>query len=242
MYAALERNPKLITVCRTLVTDYGQIDYPQDWNWGDASAWWSHIKHHLPSDCDYYEVINESTVPPQGYGHWAQWHIEMAQLVERDTSGALLAFSFAAGTPELSQWAELLPYIQWAASNPTADGKYHGIAFHAAPNTTFSRNDMPWLNDPFLTVDRFFIKVVDEYKLHDSPITIGVTEWGLSGGYSGNWIASYTCEEAADAYQTTLQHVREIGWQGLVILNWWTINTGGSIWIDDSEYLGEMVQ
>ncbi len=235
------RNPNVITIARTLYTSYGLLDCPQDWNWENPNVWWDAIKNALPEGYDYYEVLNECGPPPQGYAYWAGWSIEMAKLVQRDKGGALLAFSFAAGNPSYSAWPELLSYLVWANNNPLPDGRRHGIALHAAAYAPWSRADSPWVNNPHLTADRYFVLVRDIILANTGQdilklrIPVIYTELGLSDGYSGNWNAQYSCEEKASAYKETARKLLP-----KAKFTWWNI---GKVWqwTDDSPCLAQML-
>lgn len=232
-------NPDVHTVARTLATDYGMIDCPQEWNWGDPAAWWNAIKGHLPDGYDYYEVMNECGFPPQGAEYLATWSIEMAGLVQRDKGGALLAFSFSPGNPNYAEWPALLPYLQWAADNPLPDGRRHGIALHASAYAPWNRADSPWINNPHVTPDRFFVYARDVIlanrgvDIGELQFTVIFTELGVTDGYSGSWGASYTCAEKASAYRETVARLPGA-------MAWWNI---GQIarWTSDHDCLAQML-
>lgn len=218
-------NPGTITIARTLVTDYGMIDCPQEWNWQTPSAWWGAIKNRLPDGFDYYEVINECWLPPQGAAHLAWWSIEIAKLVQQDKNGALLAFSFSAGSPDYPDWPALLPYLLWAENNPLPDGRRHGIALHAAAYATWTRADSPWIGNAHLNPDRYYLFAhdvilantgVDVNRLH---IPVVWTEIGIEDGYASGVIGgpqTYSCEEKADAYRETVKRIENRG-----AIAWW---------------------
>lgn len=234
-------NPDVRTIARTLTTDYGMMDCVQDWNWYSPATWWAAIKDHLPDGYDYYEIMNECGFPPQGAGYLATWSIEMAKLVQRDKGGALLAFSFSPGNPGYPDWPALLPYLEWAAANPLPDGRRHGIALHASAYAPWNRADSPWVNNPHITPDRFFIYVRD-VLLANTGVDIGklsfavvFTELGVTDGYSGNWGATYSCAEKASAYRET---VARLATRGAVA--WWNL---GQIarWTSDHDCLAQML-
>ncbi len=228
------------TIYRSLHTDYGMIDCPQPWMYESAAIWQDAVQ--LRPGYDYYEIQNECPPPPGGYVQWARWSIEMAKYVQQQTGGALLAFSFAAGNPDYRYWPELIEYFKWVADNPLPNGTYHGIAIHAAPNAGWSRADSPWVNNDHLTVERLLVYVRSVvlretgYDLQDWPGTVAFTEWGLTGGYSGNWTARYSCEEKADAYKSSIAVARKLRWAGTTLMLWWNIGAI-SIWQSDHECL-----
>lgn len=238
---AKRQNPELIIVARTLHTDYGALDCPQDWNYGSPATWWAAIKNYLPDGFDAYEIQNECGPPPQGYAYWAQWNIAIARLVQRDKGGILLAFAFAAGNPDYPHWLDLIEYFRWVAQNPLPDGRYHGLALHAAANASWNRSDSPWINNPHLTADRYFLFVRDVmlantgFDLSRWPGTVAFTEIGLHDGYSGNWGAVYSCAEIADAYKTTAAKL-----QSRAVMQWWNIGQV-SRWTSSHECLPQMI-
>ena len=233
-----DHNPRLRTVARSLSTEYGLVDCPEPWMYEDPAIWWSAIRDHLPAGFDYYEVQNECGVPPgaDGYAKWAQWSIAIAERVAAEKNGALLAFSFATGTPELTDWIDLIPYLEWAAQHPLPDGRYHGIAFHAAPYAPWSRADSPWVNDPWLAGRHALwanVLRAHGFDLSSSPVTVAVTEVGVTGGYSGNWAARYTPQEKAAAYRAT-RDAYALSFVDLFM--WWNLGTIAQ-WEDDSAAL-----
>ena len=222
-------NPNLKIIARTYTHDC----VPQNVLF-DASQWWDQIKYILPDGFDYYEIENECAPPDALYGQWGLFSIDIAKLVQRDKNGALLAFSFGPGWPRYELWVELLPYILWVAQNPLPDGRYHGIALHAAPYASFSRTDMPWVNSAHIadrmTYIRLTILGAGGPDLKNWPGEIWITEVGLSDGYSGNWDAPYTCSEVKDAYFTTRDKYID---EGMVDgFSWWNFGKVGR-WTSD---------
>lgn len=208
-------NPDTFLIARTLQTNYGMIDCPQEWNYESPETWWSAIKSHLPlSGYNAYEIQNECGPPPKGYPYWAEWSIKMAQLVERDTDGVLLAFGFAAGNPDLPYWNALQPYIDWVTQHGKATGIWHGIALHQSVYAPWNRTDMPWVNNLYLAGRHTLIP-----QLKNWQGLVILTEAGLSDGYSGNWTAAYSCEEVRSALTYSLKQYQT---QGIIDgLIWW---------------------
>ena len=235
-------NPDVVTVYRALNTDYGMRDCPPDWMWSDPSQWWAGVRDRLPAGYDYYEVNNECGPPPQGWSYWAQWSIELAQMVERDTGGAMLAFSFAPGNPDLPHWSDLAAYVAWADQHGRETGVWHGIALHQAVYASWSRTDMPWVNEPYIAGRHMLVRNIVlsavGVDLAASRVPVVVTEGGLSDGYSGNWHAAYSCAEAADAARVTVDTLAE---QGVIdAWTWWNLGAIG-IWTSDHDCTGAMV-
>ena len=245
--AVKAENPNVITIARTLTTNYGQIDGPQAWNWTEPGTWWAAIRDHLPAGFDYYEVINEQWFPPQGAAHLAWWSIEIAKLIERDKGGALLAFSFSAGSPGYPDWPALVPYMVWADQNPLKNGSRHGIALHGAAYAPWRRADSPWIGNSHLDPDRFYVYaqavILANAKIDTNLLRIPViwTEIGVTDGYATGVIGGperYSCNEKASAYRETKRKLVEYGGA----FTWWTIATGGGPWTSDHDCLSQMLQ
>jgi hypothetical protein len=222
-------NPSMKIIARTYTHDC----VPQNVLF-DATQWWDQIKYILPNGFDYYEIENECAPPDALYGQWGLFSIEMAKLVQRDKNGALLAFSFGPGWPQYDLWKQLIPYIQWVAAHPLPDGRYHGMALHAAPYASFTRSDMPWVNSAHIadrmTYIRLTILGAGGPDLKTWPGEIWITEVGLSDGYSGNWDAVYNCNEVKDAYHTTDAQYKI---EGMIDgFSWWNFGKVGR-WTSD---------
>lgn len=236
-------NPELIIVARTLQTNYGIIDCPQEWNYGEPSAWWGAINRRLPDGFDYYEIQNECYFPPQGPSYYARWSIEMAKLVQRDKGAGMLAFSFSPGNPDYPSWPLLLPYLQWADQNPLPNGRRHGIALHASAYAPWTRADSPWIGNRHINPDRYFVFVRDVVKANTGvdilslSIPVVFSEIGVTDGYGTGIIyggPTYTCQERASAYRYTAAQL-----EGRGMMNWWNIGQIGP-WTSDHECLPEM--
>lgn len=224
------------TIYRTLITDFGMIDCPEPWMYSDPSVWWYGIRDHLPPGYDAYEIQNECGPPPQGYEHWAEWSIELALRVEAEKGGILLAFSFAAGNPDYLYWEELAEYLQWVDRHGQETGIWHGVALHQAVYAPWSRPDMPWVNNEHLAGRHLRIRelLLDRVDIQNWPGLIILTEAGLSDGYSGNWRADYTCEEAASALAYSAKRYED---EGIIDgIAWWNIGQI-SIWTSDHHCL-----
>lgn len=238
-------NPDMVLVARTLHTDYGMIDCPQQWNYESPETWWVHVRDYLPDGFDFYEIQNECPPPPQGWAYWAEWSIEIAKLVERDKGGALLAFSFPLGNPYISSTGQsdeitaISSYIAWADAQCRAGGVCHGIALHQSPYCEncpgLNRVNTEWIAGRHLKWRQIVLDAVG-VDILTSPMPIIITEGGLSDGYGdANWNAPYTCEMVADAFNTT---VRVYGEQGIIDgLAWWNFGTGGASWHSDNACL-----
>lgn len=240
-------NPDVLVVCRSLTVGGTLRDGPLGDEWFTPEVYAAKLWPHLPPPgeglCDAIEVVNEWG-PTYGYDVFAQWSISMAQLVEARYGVPMLAFSFGPGNPDFAAWIELVPYLEWVAANPLPDGSYHGIAWHGAAHATWSRSDSPWVNDPYVTGAGRYGLVVDYldqhgvYDLRAWPGLTAVTEIGVMDGYSGNWDASYSCAEKADAYQET---ARVLTAAGIDLFTWWNLGQIG-IWHSDHDCVPEMAQ
>jgi hypothetical protein len=237
-----EANPNVVTIARTL-----KDRPPRPYN---AEQWWNEIKNSLPAGFDYYEIENEITPPDEEWDQWVQFSIQMAQLVQRDKGGAMLAFSFGPGNPDLHQWIKLVPYMQWADSHPLPNGHYHGIAFHSSAYATFTPPaEGSWINNPYLTPDRVFVMAramvlsATGYDMLKSKLTWADTEVGLDDGYSGSWGYPWTCEQTANAYRTTRARLQTYAdTYGLHILfTWWNVGRI-SVWSSDHDCVPLMLR
>jgi len=211
-------------------------------NYDNAASWWASIRAWLPVGFDAYEVMNECPPPAEGWERLATWSIDMAQIVARERQAALLAFSFAPGNPIYPAWPHLVGYLEWVAEHPLRDGRYHGIALHAAANATWSRADAPWINNPHLTIDRWYLFARDVllantgFDAQTWPGLVTFTELGVTDGYAGTWDIAFTCAEKADAWQETTRRLQERG--GLMA--WWNLGAIGK-WTSDHDCLRAMV-
>lgn len=233
---AKRRDPTLIIIARTLVTDYGMVDGPPDWGWSDPSWWWGVIKNHLPDGFDYYEVVNEVAPPPQGWEYFAHWSVEIGKLVNRDKGGKLLAFSFGPGNPDYPIWPKLIEYLKWAAETG------NGVAVHMA---AFMMLPVPkegtWVNSEHIA--NRMVYVCDMLRTSAgfdcNTVLFFATELGLSGGYSGTWDNIWTCQQIADAYKTTSRWLA--AYSPIRGFAWWNIGEV-SRWHSDHACLGLMLQ
>jgi DNA polymerase-3 subunit epsilon len=229
-----QANPAIFIIARPL-TDRIALDYHYN-----ALLAWEAVKDAVPAGFDAIELENEVSVPDGDWPQWVQFSITLAGLVARDTGMQYLAFSFGPGNPAYEHWADLLPYLNWVTDHPLPDGRYHGIAIHAAPYATFDRSDMPWVNSLHIAGRIYLARDVllanTGFDLATWPGLIAVTELGLSDGYSGNWNAPYTCQEAANAYRTTRRIYQEHGYPQIEI--WW--NFGQLGWHSDDACTRQM--
>jgi hypothetical protein len=227
-------NPDIVIIARPLTDDIA-LNYHYD-----PLLAWDAVKGTVPAGFDALELENEYTPPDTEWPQWVQFSIGLAHLVQRDTGMQYLAFSFRPGAPAYEKYPLLLPYLNWVATHRLPDGRYHGIAIHAAPYATFNRPDMPWVNSLHVASRIYLARGVllanTGFDLATWPGLIAVTEVGLSNGYSGNWDAPYTCQEAADAFRTTQATYQAHGYPQIEI--WW--NFGQLGWHSDDACAGAM--
>lgn len=229
-------NPNIFLVARTLTVDGGMFDCPEPWQYSNADpgVWWARVRPYLPDGFDAYEIQNECAPPPQGWDVWAQWNIKLAQLVERDLHAPMLAYSFPPGNPDFPEWSSVVPYLKWVAAHPLSDGRYHGIATHAAAFATWTSLDAPWVSSIWIAGrHRLACAAMKASKGFDCTTWPGlwiITELGISDGYGGGKRSGFTCEQLADAYQETK---RQLSLDSYIFgFNWWNLGKL-SIWTSD---------
>jgi hypothetical protein len=227
-------NPDMFIIARPL-TDHLALDY----HYNPLLAW-DAVKGAVPAGFDAVELENEFTPPDAEWPQWVQFSMGLAHLVQRDTGMQYLAFSFGPGNPLYEKYLLLLPYLNWVATHRLPDGRYHGIAIHAAPYGTFNRPDMPWVNSLHVASRIYLARDVllanTGFDLATWPGVMAVTEIGLSDGYSGNWDAPYTCQEATNAFSTTRAVYQAHGYPQIEI--WW--NFGQLGWHSDDDCAAAM--
>lgn len=198
----------------------------------DILEYWERYGHQIPEGFDAFEPENEST--PQTEDQWRRWssaNIGLAKmLAQRGMQN--MAFVFGPGWPEMHQVPYIEPYIKWVAENPLPDGRYHGIALHSAMYAPWDRPDMPWVNNEFLAGRIYMIDEQLETNLKTWPGVIAMTEIGLSDGYSGNWNATYSCNEVCSAKTATLDRWAIEGYPHVYFH--WNIGKIG-IWTSDHD-------
>ena len=212
----------------------------------DYDAWmvWQSVKTSIPIGYDALELENECAPAKdnlEGWEGWSAFNIDLATIVERETGMQYLAFGFGPGWPHYYLLVYIVPYLEWVAVNPLDDGRFHGVASHAAMYAPWDRADMPWVNDPHIAGRVYMMRDVMlanyGFDLAEWPGVWAITEIGLSDGYSGNWDAEYTCEELASAYDETLAVYAEHGYPD-VYLHW---NYGAiGMWTSDHVCAGAM--
>jgi len=231
-----ENHPDTIFIYRTLHTTKGMRDCPTTDEWHNPEQWVDSILPYLPVGYDYYEIINECGPPAGDYRIYATFAIKTAQILNAK-GYMVLAFSFAPGNPNIGDWKELYRYIQWAQEHPV-DGKYNGIAFHAAAFSTYPVADDSWINNPWIAgrmwLVRDYLLETFGFDLWEFKGPIVGTEVGVTDGYSGKW-EDFPCAFKADAYKTTAKKYAEAG----MWLLWWNFGKI-SKWTSDHLCLPQM--
>jgi hypothetical protein len=189
-------SPETVIVYRSLVTPWGQIDCPDPSKnpVSEAQVWMNGLSEYFDKvQADYYEIMNECVFYEGLYARsfpmdWLVPFSIEAMRIANTQGRCLLLFSFGGGTPEIHEFAQLVPALQYALEHPCQPGKYHGIALHTYsgdPNTLVSESD-DWLGYRY---KRFFAAV--EPQLPDVvKLPVYFTETGPGNGY-----VQFSCED-----------------------------------------------
>lgn len=225
-------NPDAWIVCR-LFTDSIFLD-----NDYDADVVWELIHRSIPDWCDAFELENEHT--PGNLDQWSRWskaNIDFAARLAYYKNMQYLAYSYGPGWPEYHETIYMVEYLEWVALNPLSDGRYHGVASHAAVYAPWGRPDMPWVNSEHIAGRIYkqadYLLEHTGFDLRSWPGEWALTEIGLSDGYaSGIAGVPYTCAEAASAlHYTVIVHT-----EGGIItaIHWWSFGEIG-MWTSDHD-------
>lgn len=177
-------SPQTVTVYRSLIGADGLSDCPQDIYDGvfpdpvaEAERWirglepyWSQV------DADYYELMNECPAPLSWINDFSIEAMKIANAQGR----CLLLFSFPGGTPQMSEFDQLLPAYRFAVENPCQPGRHHGIAMHA-----YSLEDNQLTSESSVHI-ALRHRVLEErlQRVYPEGLTLPVfiTEFGIGGG------------------------------------------------------------
>lgn len=217
-------SPQTVIVYRSLLTSNGEWDCPADpGEYGDpedtANAWlkslnsfWSQV------DADYYELINECPVELSWISDFSIEAMRLASQQER----CLLLFSFPGGNPTVAGFREVLPAYQYAAENPCAPGRHHGIALHA-----YSLEDGLLVSEADKWVSlrhRIFEEELRQRLPEAVDLPVYITELGEGGG-----MAIASCDTLIrDALQYTYQLEEDPYIKGFHL---WSVGSG-TRWVD----------
>lgn len=225
-------SPETVLVYRSLMTDRGMIDCPNQFAEpvAEAQAWMNGLWSYWAGvEADYFEIMNECLPPVE----WlVPFTIEAMRLAsERNT--CLLVLSFAGGGPEPEVYARLAPVYQYALEHPCQPGRLHGIALHA------------YSGDPYRLLSESGIWLGLRHRLYyerilaDVPDAIHVPLYMTEAG-PGDGRTPFTCEDIArDVIQYTQQIEADPYIKGFHL---WNVGPHESVWVDVSEclpYLGE---
>ncbi len=175
-------SPETVTVYRSLITERGLTNCPvepgetpdpvttaRDW-YATFGPQWDAV------NADYFEYMNECPAPLD----WiAAFSLEMMKLANQDER-CLLLFSFPGGNPDMDVFNQLLPALEYAAENPCAPGRTHGIALHAYS----TRDDMlASESDVWLVMRHRIVRERLQMVLPQAAqLPIYITEFGIGGG------------------------------------------------------------
>ncbi|MBN2304659.1 MAG: immune inhibitor A [Anaerolineae bacterium] len=217
-----EISPETVIVYRSLHTGYGMIDCPNTNNSpvDEARTWMAGIRPYWREvNADYYEVINEC-LPP------LDWLIEFSIETMRIATAqgdCLLLFSFGPGNPELYQFAQLQPVLEYALANPCKPGRYHGIALHAygiGLSTLVSESGI-YLG---LRHRLYYADMVPRVpNLTDLPVYL--TEAG-----PGNGSSPFTCDQVT---RDVIQYTQQLEYDSYIKgFHLWTVGGAPGRWLD----------
>jgi len=217
-------SPETTIVYRSLLTSNGEWDCPADpGEYGDpedtANAWLKSLNSYWSAvDADYYEIINECPVELSWMSDFSIEAMRLAAQQER----CLLLFSFPGGNPTVAGFREVLPAYQYAAENPCAPGRTHGIALHA-----YSLEDGLLVSEADKWVSlrhRIFEEELRQRLPEAADLPVYITELGEGGG-----MAIASCDTLIrDALQYTYQVEEDPYVKGLHL---WSVGSG-TRWVD----------
>jgi hypothetical protein len=197
-----------VIVYRSLVTPWGQIDCPDPnkdpvseaevWMWG-ITPYWEGV------NADFFEIMNECVFYEGQYARSfpMQWLVPFsieAMRIANSMGYCLLLFSFGGGTPEVSEFAQLAPALQYALDNPCQPGRHHGIALHTYsgdPQLLVSESD-DWLGYRHRRFFAAILPIVPEAV----NLPVYFTETGPGNGY-----VQFSC---ADIVRDMIQYTERL--------------------------------
>lgn len=140
----------------------------------------------------------------------------------------------------------LYDYLVWADANPLPDGRYHGIALHAAGYAPAEQVPAgSWVNDPWVAGRHELVNArllqVHGYSLKQFRGPIYVTELGWDDGYQSVGLGSlgWDCTAYGRAVARTVEVLAR---QGIVDgVHVWNFGSGGTTrWVDLSPCLPQI--
>ena len=218
-------SPQTVTVFRSLLTSEGMRDCPAEEDVvdpdpeGTARAWMQSLAGHWGLvNADYYELANECPAPME----WLNRFSIEAMKVANEQSRCLLLFSVPGGNPTVSEFRKLLPAYQYAAENPCAPGRTHGVAIHA-----YSLQDgiLVSESDKWVALrHRIFEEELRQRLPEAADLPVYITELGEGGG-----MAIPSCDTLIrDALQYAYQLEEDPYVKGFHL---WSVGSGTG-WVD----------
>ena len=215
-------SPSTIIVYRSLMTPWGMLDCPNTANDPvlEAQMWIAGLQPQWQGvQADYFEITNECLPPVE----WlTAFSIEAMRQAEQ-FGECLLLFSFSPGRPEPEYFLQLKPVFQYALEHPCANGRYHGMALHAA-----GRDAHTLATDSGVAMGlrhRLLYGALLAEMPEAAQIPVYLTEAG-----PGNGRILFPCNEITrEALQFTQQLEHDPYVQGFHL---WNVGTGASGWAD----------
>lgn len=227
-------SPETVTVYRSLITERGLTNCPIELGQtpdpvATARDWYATFDPQWDAvNADYFEYMNECPAPLD----WiAEFSLEMMKLANQDER-CLLLFSFPGGNPDMDVFNQLLPALEYAAQNPCAPGRTHGIAMHAysARDDELTSESDVWLVMRHRIVHERLQMLLPEAA--DLPVYI--TEFGIGGG-----TLMPACEAIIrDALQYTYQLEEDPYVKGVHL---WNVGSGAQ-WYDITPCLPDLAE
>ncbi len=228
-------NPNAVTIYRSLHNANGMTDCPLDWEWFSPEVYYAKLKPFLEPGNDFYEYMNECSIPlwADGSGNWAQWEkftLAMLTMFAQDGQCALFG-SFGPGGPDIPGWPYVVNVMRWIDEHPCQPGRFHGWATHttlpmpawvSVDPRSYIRN--PWIIDRDIKF-RDWALANTGYDLARFKGGVYVTEGGWSN-YSTIADRDFSCEEVAAGWKMTEAEYKTYRpWIRLVAL--WTLTRDG---------------
>jgi hypothetical protein len=241
-------NPRLVTIYR----DYRSECPTRDQVYTDAAGYYARLRA-LWQDApgyDYYELQNECSglSGQEDYAALAQFSIEVATRAAAD-GYCVLALSSYPGSPEISEFVQLEPYLRFADATPCGTWpngapKYHGIATHATGYCPASvdTSAYPWVGWVWVAGRHLlYAEALAQTRGYDMAAKRFVwiqTEWGLTYGQDEDG-GAFT---AGDLQACVRETVRVLSDQDIIDgFTVWNYGKVGS-WLDYTGYLPGMFQ
>jgi hypothetical protein len=236
---ARQINPEITVICRSLHNQNGMMDGPLSWEWYSPSVYYAKLIGYLPTNCDYYEYINEWD--SINWKARADFEIAMLDLFARDGHCALFG-SFGPGNPNYEAWGELVRVLRWIDDHPCGVGRYHGLAWHMTGHMPDSVATLPesYIRNIHITERDQFVDAVLRanagYSLRDFRGPIYVTEFGWEDYTIPN--QGFTCAQVRAGWALSKAYFEQKSpWiTGVLLWNFWNMGSPNSVedgrWVD----------